>query len=58
MLINLLLTFIEICVSFTFLLVGFPVHSQPLFGHLIVRERIFLSVALSGKISLEIITLT
>ena len=56
MLINLLLTFIEICVSFTFLFLSSPVHSQPSFGHLIARERIFLSVALSGKMYLEIIT--
>ena len=56
MLLKLLLTFIEICVSFTFLFLSSPVHSQPSFGHLIARERIFLSVALSGKMSLEIIT--
>ena len=56
MLIKLLLTFIEICVTFTFLFLSSPVHSQPSFGHLIARERIFFSVALSGKMSLEIIT--
>lgn len=28
-----------------------PVHLQPTFGHLIASERIFLSVALSGKMS-------
>ena len=51
-----LLTFTEICVSFTSLFLSSPVHSQPSFGHLIAIERTLLSVALSGKMSLEIIT--
>ena len=30
-----------------------PVHSQEPFGHRMINERIFLSVALSGKVSYE-----
>ena len=30
-----------------------PVHSQRLFGHRMINDRIFLSVALSGKVSYE-----
>lgn len=35
----------------TFLFLSSPFQSQPSFGHLMAKERIFLSVALSGKTS-------
>ena len=38
-------------VFFTSLLRSSPVQSQPLLGHLMAKERTFLSVALSGKTS-------
>ncbi len=36
---------------FTSLFLSSPVHSQPTLGHLMAKERTFLSVALSGKTS-------